>query len=135
MPSPVATHTHLARIRKGYGPERRPSDWYRMAGRLQTGKEDTDIANNTFIDPSSMSDKIAGRGRKPSDLAEEVAKRAKGCPVDKGFLMDKVTVSADNKAERGRVRSGITTGAKMAGWTKVSVSWTTDGHPLVVRSA
>ena len=104
-----------------------------MAGRLQTRKEDTTIPD--FIDPASMAGKVPGRGRKPSDLATQVAKDAKGCPVGKGFLMDKVTVSADDKAERGRVRSGITTGAKMAGWSKVSVSWTTDGHPLVVRSA
>ena len=102
-----------------------------MAGTLQTGKEDTNITN--FIDPSSMADKVPGRGRKPSGLATQVAADAKGCPVGKGFLMSKITVSADDKAERGRVRSGITTGAKMAGWVKVSVSWTTDGHPLVVR--
>ena len=82
-----------------------------------------------------MAGKVPGRGRKPSDLATQVAKDAKGCPVGKGFLIKSVTVSAENKAERGRVRSGITTGAKMAGWSKVSVSWTTDGHPLVVRSA
>ena len=90
---------------------------------------------NSFIDPSSMADKVPGRGRKPSGLATQVAADAKGCPVGKGFLMSKITVSADDKAERGRVRSGITTGAKMAGWAKVSVSWTTDGHPLVVRTA
>ena len=90
---------------------------------------------NSFIDPASMADKVPGRGRKPSDLATKVAKDAKGCPGGKGFLMSNITVSADDKAERGRVRSGITTGAKMAGWTKVSVSWTTDGHPLVVRAA
>lgn len=104
-----------------------------MAGRLQTRKEDTTIPD--FIDPASMAGKVPGRGRKPSDLATQVAKDAKGCPVGKGFLIKSVTVSAENKAERGRVRSGITTGAKMAGWSKVSVSWTTDGHPLVVRSA
>jgi len=104
-----------------------------MAGRLQTRKEDTTITN--FIDPASMAGKVPGRGRKPSDLATQVAKDAKGCPVGKGFLMGKVTVKPEDKAERGRIRSGITTGASMAGWSKVSVSWTTDNHPLVVRTA
>jgi len=88
-----------------------------------------------FIDPASMAGKVPGRGRKPSALATQVAADAKGCPVGKGFLMGKITVKPDDKAERGRIRSGITTGAKMAGWSKVSVSWTDDNHPLVVRVA
>jgi hypothetical protein len=90
---------------------------------------------NTFIDPATLAGSIPGRGRKPSALATKVAGQAKGCPVGKGFLMDKITVSADDKAERGRTRSAITTGCKMAGWTDVSVSWTDTGSPLVVRKA
>ncbi|SVD34133.1 uncharacterized protein METZ01_LOCUS386987 [marine metagenome] len=91
------------------------------------------MSDNKFIDPATLAGKIPGRGRKPSKMAEQVSKLAKGCPVGKGFLMDKITVSADNKAERGRTRSAITTGCKMVGWTDVSVSWTDTGSPLVVR--
>lgn len=89
-----------------------------------------------FIDPASLSGNIPGRGRKPSVLAQKCAKLLKGCPVGMALFLDKVPeFKGITIAERGKLRSTITTGASLAGWEKASVQWTDSNFPLVTRVA
>ena len=71
-----------------------------------------------FVDPADFDGDVPGRGRKPSEVALEGSK----------FVATAVK-------DRARLRSAITTGARLAGWEKASVQWTVRNLPLVTRVA
>jgi len=88
-----------------------------------------------FIDPSDFAGRVPGKGRKPSALALEVSKLLDGCPIGKAAALEGSKFKADTSKDRGRIRSAITTGARVAGWEKASVQWTDSNLPLVTRVA
>lgn len=88
-----------------------------------------------FVDPADFDGDVPGRGRKPSDVALECSKALKGCPVGKAAILEGSKFKATAKADRARLRSAITTGARLAGWEKASVQWTVSNLPLVTRVA
>ena len=88
-----------------------------------------------FVDPADFDGDVPGRGRKPSDVALECSKALAGCPVGKAALLEGSKFTAIAIKDRARLRSAITTGARLAGWKKASVSWTVRNLPFVTRVA
>jgi hypothetical protein len=88
-----------------------------------------------FISPSEFTGDIPGRGRKPSKMAQEIAKLLKGCPVGKGLELTLPETKQTTSKGQARVRGQITTASKMAGWSKAGIQWTTKGSPFVTRVA
>ena len=88
-----------------------------------------------FVDPADFDGDVPGRGRKPSDVALECSKALAGCPVGKAAILEGSNFTAPAVKDRARLRSAITTGARLAGWEKASVQWTVRNLPLVTRVA
>jgi len=88
-----------------------------------------------FVDPADFDGDVPGRGRKPSDVALECSKALAGCPVGKAAILEGSNFTATAVKDRARIRSAITTGARLAGWEKASVQWTVRNLPLVTRVA
>jgi hypothetical protein len=88
-----------------------------------------------FVDPADFDGDVPGRGRKPSEVALECSKLLKGCPVGKAAILEGSIFTATAIKDRARLRSAITTGARLAGWEKASVQWTIGNLPLVTRVA
>ena len=88
-----------------------------------------------FVDPADFDGDVPGRGRKPSEVALECSKALRGCPVGKAAILEDSIFIATAIKDRARIRSAITTGARLAGWEKASVQWTVSNLPLVTRIA
>jgi len=88
-----------------------------------------------FIKPEDFGGNIPGRGRKPSELAIKVVKELSGCPEGQGAELTASEFVGKTAKDRARIRGSITTASKSLGWAGVSVNWTDQNTPFVLRTA
>jgi hypothetical protein len=90
---------------------------------------------SNFVDPSDFDGVIPGRGRKPNPVAIEVSVTLKGCPIGKGLLVTRKEFIQESPTGRAKIRAALSTAATLAGWGSVSVRWTDQNQPFVVRAS